>query len=425
MTEDLIHFVWTSRLFDFNSLSTVHGERLRVVNTGLLNLDAGPDYSNAKISINEMLWVGNVELHVRATDWKRHHHHLDKAYNSVVLHVVYENDGIVTREDGTIMATLELKDRIPVNILNSYHDLMGNLHSVPCKERLGIMQPVHVHAQLGRALASRLEEKSEAIFTLLQELHGSWEEVFYILMARNFGFKVNALPFEMLARSLPQRILGHYKNNRIQIEALLFGQAGFLEAEVADGYIKILHDEYRFLAKKHALSCIEPHLWKYLRLHPQNFPSLRLAQFSGLVCQYSQLFSKILECETYSDFRKLLKSIRVSPYWETHYRIGKESDEVKYLLGDSSVDNILLNAVAQTLFAYGIYTGNDTLGQRAINLLESLRPETNNVIRYYESIGLVANTAADTQGILQLKKEWCDKKNCLLCSIGVKILNVQ
>lgn len=394
-----------------------------VISPGVYNKDAGPDFTNVQVKISNTTWVGSAEIHINSSDWDKHHHTADKAYNSVVLHVVYEYDKPAFRSDGTELPTLEIKRYIKPGIEGRYKELMENLAWIPCEKQIGSVKEIHLQSWLLRVLIERLEEKSKEVFRLVDEHKGSWDDAFYILMARNFGFKVNALPFELLARSLPQHILSKHKNNILQIEALLFGQSGLLNGVEEDAYTGILVKEYHFLRKKYQLQSLEPHLWKFLRLRPQNFPTLRLAQFAAFILKSKHLFSQILEVTEIKKVAGFFKDIPVSPYWETHYRPGKIAAWMPGQMGQESINNILLNTVAITIFSYGKYTGNEEMVQRSLNILENLPFEINNITKRFKYIGIRPQNAGNSQALLQLKKSWCDRKNCLLCAVGAKIIN--
>ncbi|PWG79860.1 DUF2851 family protein [Pararcticibacter amylolyticus] len=423
MSEDFICFIWKYRLFEQKNLTTTKGEPFEIVSPGYYNRDAGPDFTDIKLRIGKTLWAGNAEVHISSSDWDRHGHTKDPAYNNVILHIVYEHDRQIFRSDGTEPPAFELKNHIKPGIENRYVQLMRNMSWIPCEKQIGQVADLYMGNWLSRVLTTRLEEKSSEVLKLVAECRGSWDDAFYILLARNFGFKVNALPFELLARSLPQQILGKHRNSPLQIEALLFGQAGFLYDEDPDAYTMSLASEYGFLRRKYHLSPIDPYLWKFLRLHPQNFPTLRLAQFAALILKSAHLFSKILELADVKEIAKLFKDLPLDPYWETHYRLGKLCAKISAQPGTESVNNILLNTVAATVFTYGKYIGNDVFTGRALHLLETLPPETNSIIRGFRSIGVTPRNAGESQALLQLKKSWCDKKNCLLCNVGAKILN--
>ncbi len=422
MTEDFIHFIWKFRLFNQMELKTAEGESITIISPGIHNKDAGPDFENVKIKIGDTLWAGSAEIHINSSDWEKHRHSTDKAYDNVVLHVVYEYDKPVLRSDGTEPPTLEIKQYIKPGVEKRYKELMENLTWIPCEKQICRVDDIYVQNWLQRVLVERLEEKSKDVLKLADEYKGSWDDTFYILLARNFGFKVNALPFELLARSLPRQILSKHKDSALQTEALLFGQSGLLE-DVSDDYTGLLAAEYGFLQKKYQLKPLEPYLWKFLRMRPQNFPTLRLAQFAALILKSSHLFSKVLEMKEEKKISELFRDLPVSPYWESHYRPGKTATRVSSQLGQESINNILLNTVALTLFSYGKYIDDDALVQRSVSILESLPFEMNNITRRFKDIGIRQGSAGNSQALLQLKKTWCDRKNCLLCAVGAKIIN--
>ncbi len=421
--EDFLFYVWQFKVFDKNELRTVDNQLIELLYTGVLNKNAGPDFQEAKLKIGGTEWAGNVEIHIKSSDWDRHNHTADPAYNNVVLHVVYEYDKAVYRNDGTKVPTIEIKPFIHPNIQDRYKALMQNLNWIPCEKHIGTIDNLHLESWLLRMLIERLEQKSEAFVEILNEYKGSWDDAFYVALARNFGFNTNALPFEMLARSLPQQILARHKNNHVQIEALVFGQAGFLEGDSKDEFHKKLKQEYSFLKAKYNLKPIDKYLWKFLRLRPQNFPTLRLAQFSGLIIKSSHLFSKILEVDNIKEMSKLFTDLPVSDYWLTHYRFEKEAEAVSTQLGNSSVNNILLNSVALSLFSYGKCTGNEAIQDKAISLLEILPFELNQITNRFIEIGVRKGNADRSQALLHLKKSYCDLKKCLNCAVGTKIVN--
>lgn len=423
MSEDFLNFIWRYRLFSQSDLRTTSGDFLKIIHPGLINSHAGPDFSQVRILVNNTLWVGCAEVHVRASDWHRHGHHRDKAYNNVVLHIVYDDDAEVYRSDGTVPHTLKIQGRIDMQKKWKYDALLANSEAFPCAHAIGSVDILHVRNQLARALAERLGQKAERLISLVEEFKGSWETASYIYMAASFGFKVNELPFELLARSLPLQVLAKHKNNPLQLESLLFGQAGMLEGPPLDGYQRILQEEYLFLQKKYLLQPIEGYWWKFLRLRPLNFPSLRIAQFAALLGAQNHLFSQIIAIESTKDFFRIFSSLKVSAYWHKHYRFGHESGFHSAKPGRAALNTLLLNSVVATLFAYGKYNAKEELCDRAVLLLESLQAEDNKIVRLYRARGVQVCNASDSQGLLQLKKSFCDKKNCLLCIIGMKLIN--
>ncbi|TSD67447.1 DUF2851 family protein [Inquilinus sp. KBS0705] len=422
-TEDFLHYVWKFRLFDRLNLQTTQGEELEVFSAGLHNTHAGPDFHNARIRIGNTVWAGNAELHLSSSDWQRHGHTTDNAYDNVILHVVYRDDVPLLRPDGKRVPTLELKDRIAADLYGRYHNLIfGNQTIIPCEAGIARVDGLTMQNWLTRILVERLEKRSQTVIAALTQNKGDWEETFYQFLAANFGFKVNALPFELLAKSLPQQILAKNKNNPMQIEALLFGQAGFLKDTHTDEYPVALKKEYDYLRKKYSLTPIENHLWKFLRMRPQNFPTIRLAQFAGLVVQSNHLFSKILDIKEVKTLRELFNNTPINPYWETHYRFDKPSKPMGKSLGQASVDTLLLNTVVLFLFSYGKHLGLQHFVSRALKLLENIPAEQNNITIDFANLGVKINTAFESQALLELKNNYCDYKKCLACGVGNKIL---
>ncbi|HEK18993.1 MULTISPECIES: DUF2851 family protein [unclassified Mucilaginibacter] len=422
-TEDFLHYVWQFRLFNRINLRTTEGEELEILSVGLHNTHAGPDFQNARVRVGDTVWAGNAELHISSSEWEKHGHSADGAYDNVILHVVYNDDMPLLRADGKRVPTLELKDRISAELYNRYHGLVfGNQSIIPCEGSIKHVDGLTMQNWLTRILVERLEKRSQAVIAALQHNRGDWEETFYQYLAANFGFKVNALPFELLAKSLPQQLLAKHKNSPLQIEALIFGQAGFLEMEQEDDYPRSLQAEYQFLRKKYQLTPVDNHLWKFLRMRPQNFPTIRLAQFAALVAKSNHLFSGILEAKEISELRGLFANIPVNPYWETHYRFNKESKPSAKTLGASSIDTLLLNTVALFLFCYGKHLSLQHYVSRALKLLESLPAEQNNITDDFVNLGLKIGSAFESQALLELKNNYCNHKKCLQCGVGIKIL---
>lgn len=423
MNEDFINFIWRFRLFDQKKLLTTKGEPIAIISPGYYNSHAGPDFIDVKVRIGSTTWFGSAEIHIRTSDWELHGHTRDKAYNNVILHIVYENDCRVFRNDGTEPAVLVIRPFIYKNIENRYEALIKNLNWIPCEKQIALIQPIYIQNVLQRMLVERLEEKSRLTFSFLEKSRGDWNETVYIMLARNFGFKLNALPFELLARSLPFQILEKHKNSLFQLESLFFGQAGFLDAEPEDEYTALLQKDYFFLKHKYSLKAIDSYLWKHLRLRPQNFPCIRLSQFTSLIHQSFSLFSKLIEINDPKVIRDLFNSVLATDYWQAHNRPGKVSRAISPDLGKESIDNILINTVSVILFSYGKYIDKNEYIERAINLLESIPIETNHIIKRFKSIGVKTLGADSSQALLQLKKKYCDQKKCLNCALGARIIN--
>lgn len=420
--EDFLQYVWQFRSFDNNDLKIDTGETLKIIHQGFLNKNSGPDFSNAKNQIGETVWAGNIEIHIKSSDWLKHNHQTDASYENVILHVVYENDVPIKRIDGSVLPVLELKNRVSDNLIQKYEHLFLTLTDFPCTAQIGNVDKLIIDSFLSRTLIERFEEKTQSVFKTLNELKGNWDETFYRFIARNIGFKVNAVPFELFAKAIPQQIYGKHKDNAMQVEALVFGAAGFLNDDFKEAYPAKLKHEFQFLQRKYNLKPIEVSIWKFMRMRPQNFPTIRLAQFAALIVKANHLFSKIIETKEVEELRKLFEDLPVNQYWKMHYHFKKEAVGVNTQIGKSSIDNILLNTIALFLFAYGKHTGTQSYMSRAIKLLESLPAEQNAITDKFADAGVKIDNAFASQGILQLKKQYCDQKKCLSCGIGIKIL---
>lgn len=411
LNERFLQYVWFGKRFAPKQ-TTTDGLPVEIIDTGQRNTDAGPDVFNAKVKIGGTLWAGNVEFHRRASDWMRHGHTDDRAYNSVVLHVVCEADKAVTRSDGQRIPQLELK--FAPELAESYERLVSDTRFVRCADSLRHVPEAEKAAWLDRLLAERLEQKTQAIDALLLQTTNDWDEAFYVVLARAFGFSTNALAFELLAKSLPLAVIGKHRNDPTQIEALLFGQGGLLEGAPRDDYHARLQREYHFLKSKFGLKPIDPSLWKFLRLRPANFPTIRLSQFGHLAFKSHRLFSQIIETNGTEKLRELFRC-EAAGYWQTHYRFGEESGKRAKRLSDQSIDILLVNTVAPFLFRYGMSHNDDRLAQRAIDLLCALPAERNHIAAGFEAAGIAAQSAADTQAFIQLKRAYCDVRDCLRC----------
>ncbi|RZL13508.1 MAG: DUF2851 family protein, partial [Pedobacter sp.] len=386
--EDLLQYLWLFRSFDHKNLATTKGEALVIIDPGLHNKDSGPDFSNARIQIGATEWVGNIEIHIAASDWLLHRHQSDNAYNNVILHVVFQNDQEIYRPDGTLIPVLLLQNRIPARLLSKYNALLSSPASFPCAMQFNKVDPFIVGSQLSRTLFERMLRRSAALEAALGMLKGDWEELFYRSLARNFGFKVNGEPFSLLAASLPSKILYRYRNKPFKIEALLFGQAGFLEIPHKESYPLVLKKEYKYLRRKYSLDPLTLSVWKFMRMRPFNFPTIRLAQFCALIASSERLFSRILEITTIPLIRKIFQELEINDFWKTHFHFSNRSEIKDIHIGRASIDNIIINTVCVFLFAYGKYTDRAELMERSIRFLEELPSENNRITRMYKDAGL-------------------------------------
>lgn len=420
--EKLMQYVWKHRLWRSEDMVTNTRKKVRVVDPGLLNTDAGPDFFNAKIEIDGHMWVGNVEMHYRATDWKRHHHDSDKAYDSVILHVVAKDDAPVRRTNGELIPQLVLEVSPQFNA--DYASLVGATIEVPCATKIKQVPHLTIVEWVEGLAFERLHGKVERIHQLLDSFNGSWEDVCYVTLARNFGFGINNDAFERLARRTPLRLLGKHSDSVLQIEALLFGQAGMLDAQKPgmDSYYNQLCTEYAFLSNKFQLTPMEKESWKLFRIRPQNFPYRRIAMLAKFIEGGFRMMNRILEAEGEKEMRALFE-VELSGYWTKHYTFGKPNERATATLSRSSIDIILINTVAPLLYAYGELTGNYEMTDKAIKLLEDLRAESNSIVSHFVAYGIDCPDALTSQALVQLKREYCDARKCIYCKIGHHLLS--
>lgn len=417
-----MQYVWKHRLWRSEDMVTNTGKKVRVVDPGLLNTDAGPDFFNAKIEIDGHMWVGNVEMHYRATDWKRHRHDSDKAYDSVILHVVAKDDAPVRRTNGELIPQLVLEVSPQFNA--DYASLVGATIEVPCATKIKQVPHLTIVEWVEGLAFERLHGKVERIHQLLDSFNGSWEDVCYVTLARNFGFGINNDAFERLARRTPLRLLGKHSDSVLQIEALLFGQAGMLDAQKPgmDSYYNQLCTEYAFLSNKFQLTPMEKESWKLFRIRPQNFPYRRIAMLAQFIEGGFRMMNRILEAEGEKEMRALFE-VELSGYWIKHYTFGKPNERATATLSRCSIDIILINTVAPLLYAYGELTGNYEMTDKAIKLLEDLRAESNSIVSHFVAYGIDCPDALTSQALVQLKREYCDARKCIYCKIGHHLLS--
>ncbi|MBI3234361.1 MAG: DUF2851 family protein [Bacteroidetes bacterium] len=419
--EELLHFIWQHGLFDVYQLKTVEGQPLLILDKGILNTDSGPDFTNAMIEIDGIKWAGNIEIHINTSDWNKHKHQYDKSYNNTILHVVYIHDKNIQTEDQNDLPILELKDRIPNIYIEKYKFLQLNKDHIACKKSFKDIRGITKEHWLSRLISERLINKSATIKELLNKEKFNWEQTFYILLASNFGFKINNESMRFLAQSVPLNILAKYKDSLLQLEAILFGQAGFLEVELNDSYHQKLRAEYIHLKKKFTLSTLPPSIWKMMRTRPVNFPTIRIAQFASLIHKSSFLFSKIMDIKHFKEAFDLF-DCEASTYWDTHYQFGEESIFRKKKIGKNSIENILTNTVIPMMYLYGMEKNQDSYCEKAIDFLYEIPAEKNYIISEWMDIGWTPKNMADSQSLIHLKNNYCNQKKCLSCNIGKEIL---
>lgn len=420
--EQLLHYVWKHKIFPLEMLRTTSGKPVEVIDPDLSNPNAGPDFFNSKLRIDGVMWVGNVEIHSRASDWYRHGHDKDVAYNNIVLHVAEIVDSEVQCSNGESVPQIQLS--CPESVKRRYDELRRTDFYPPCYSIFPSLSQLTVHSWLSALQVERYEQKSNLIIKRLDKHAKNWEDVFFITLARNFGFGLNGDAFEKWADSLPFRAVDKHRDNLLQVEAFFFGEAGLLEEEdsVDDAYFQELRKEYVYLRRKFELPApMSATTWRFLRLRPGNFPHVRLAQLASLYHDRQSLLSRVLEAEELEVVKKLLKS-STSSYWKEHFTFKKLSPSQEKNTGDNALNLIVINTVIPFLYAYGLHKGNDAWCERATSFLESLKAENNYVTRQWSGAGLSVRTAADSQALLQLQKEYCDKKDCLRCRFGYEYL---
>jgi Protein of unknown function (DUF2851) len=416
MTEQLLQFIWQFQYYNKSDLQTSGGEPLQIIHAGVHNTNQGPDFLNAKIKVGETVLAGSIEIHVNASEWKNHKHSIDENYNNVILHVVWAED----KDLQLNFPTLELQQRVSNILLEKYESLMRAQYFIPCQEHIANISELTFIAWKERLLVERLQEKATYIHHLLQKNNNHWEEVFWCMLAKNFGIKINADAFESMAASIPINILAKHKNQLPPLEALLMGQCGLLEGDFTEDYPIMLQKEYRFLQKKYSLA--KTHIpVHFLRMRPANFPTIRLAQLAALVYESNHLFSKIKEAEDLKLVEKMF-DVTANDYWHYHYSFEELTSFKKKKLGKQMIQNIIVNTVLPVLYAYGWYNNNDDYKNKALKWAEQLLPEKNNITAGFEKLGLVNKSAYDSQALIQLKNKYCNKKRCLECAVGNKIL---
>lgn len=418
ITERLLHFIWQYQYYNQTCLTTSKGEPVQVIYPGQYNRDQGPDFSNAKIKIAGTTWAGTVELHINSSDWKKHGHDADANYRTVILHVVWEDDK--TASTANEIPVLVLGGRVPAILLQRYNSLMLSDSFIACQHSISGIRDISWNSWKDRVLVERILRKAKAVEQYLQQNNYHWEETFWWLLARNFGIKVNADAFEEMARSIPLTVLAKNKSQIHQLEALLFGQAGLLKGSFDEDYPILLQSEYKFLQRKYNIQPIATPL-HFLRMRPGNFPTIRLAQLAMLIYGSSHLFSKIKDAASLEEIKNWLNCI-ANDYWHYHYRFDEAAAYRQKNLGKSMVDNIIINTVVPVLFAYGHYHQEQQYKDKALQWLEQLEAENNHIIRGFGKLGIKCKSAYDSQGLIELKTQYCDSKRCLDCGVGNYLL---
>ena len=425
MKEEFLHYLWKYKLYYTGKLTDPEGNLIEVINPGEYNRDSGPDFFNARIRLAGTEWAGNVEIHTRASHFETHGHNRDHAFDNVILHIVAESDRRVrnARGEEVLTAKIEFDDAL----LERYIDLINNPFIVACQGEIEKLDRFFIRHWLNSLVVERLQEKAESISGIIAETCNDWEETFYRVLSRYFGFRVNTEPFEMLATALPFKIIRKHVDNRFQIEALLFGTSGMLDEglfrnAINDDYYKELIREYKILSAKYSLRSIHGWLWKFSKLRPVNFPTIRITQLASMLSVTGGLFSKIIETQDIRALRKVFE-VTASEYWDDHYVFGKKSRKISKSSGTIASDILLINAVIPVIFVYGKSRDNHEMCERAISFLEEIKAEKNSIITDWGKAGVEASSAFDSQALLQLRNEYCKKRRCLDCRIGTRLIS--
>ena len=421
MDEEFLIYLWSQQLLN-PELKTQQNEDLTIINPGARNYNSGPDFFNARIKIGKNVWAGNVEIHIKSSDWGKHKHGDDHAFDNIILHVVLTDDKPVKRNSGEVIPCLELKNKFNEDIVNTYNNFMSARTWIACENQITQIGHFELHNWLDKLLVERLEKRAGDITLELEANKFDFQEVFYRKLARAFGFNTNSQAFEMLAVSLPFNILTKHSTNLLQLEALLFGQAGFLNEDYSDDYPNKLKHEFLFLSHKYNLKANEKKLWKFMRLRPSNFPTLRISQFASFIQKAEGVLTHIFETEKLTTVISLFQSSS-SSYWENHYIFDKTvSKKTNKKMGASSIDLLLINTVIPFMFTYGQINNKPKLQENSLEWLEKIKAENNNIVRNFAKNNIKPINAFQSQALIQLYKEYCKNKRCLQCRIGNKLM---
>lgn len=422
IAEELLHFVWQFRLFNQFDLYNTEGEKVVIVQVGEHNINAGPDFLYCQLLIGDKLWVGHVEIHVDGRDWTRHGHDQDERYNNVILHVVYTFPIAAFRQDKTMIPTLVIKELLPKQLVERYKRMLLHRAWIPCAKQLDTVSSVLKVQVLQRMAVLRLEERVGDLRRIVVTEQKGWEYGLFQQLCRSFGTKVNADVFQRLAEKVDLTLVWKYHGDTTKLEAMFFGQAGFLQKDLDESYLKELQEEYRYLKRVHNLSEISAAEWKFLRMRPYNFPTYRLAQLAALYNSSPYIFALLLSSNDITPLVEMLKSVRATPFWQYHFNMEKKSPKHDTKLSTRFIEHLIINCFIPVLFAYGKEMGQEELQWRAFHWLEELDKEDNNIVRSFSKHSLAATNALDSQGLLHLKYNYCNARKCLQCPIGVSIL---
>lgn len=421
MKEELLHYLWQHKLFFTTELKTSMDEFIEVISIGVQNENSGPDFFNAKIRIGEQLWAGNVEIHLKSSDWYVHHHEVDPNYDTVILHVVWQHDVEVYNCENNEIPTLELQSFVSKEVLKSYQNLFSKQRRwVNCENDIQSVNAFVLSNWKERLYFERLEEKSILIVSLLQKTKHNWEAVLFVLLAKNFGLKVNADAFMQMATSIDFAIVRKERGNQMKLESLFFGQLEMLNGESESSYFNLLKKEYNYQQKKYKLQDVNRSSVEYFRLRPPNFPTIRISQFATLFNTQQNLFSALMQLKRVDEFYRLLAA-KTSSYWEIHYTFEKESAKRTKKLSKSFIDLLLINTVIPLQFVYLKEKGKPNMN-RILELIKQLKPEKNSIVSKFNELNISSKNAFESQAFIHLKKRYCTPQKCLQCAVGNYLL---
>jgi len=424
MKEDFLHYVWRYQKFDKAHLETTDNNKVKTINTGFAHAHSGPDFQQAKILIDDMEWNGAVEIHIKSSDWNRHQHQNDPNYQNVILHVVWQNDKPIQHPDGSRIPTVELKDKVAYSLIEKYQSLKNSGDDIPCAGNWMQVSDLYKSEMFEKALVERLYQKSEKAKTHFEEGKQNWDQASYFMLLSAMGFKVNQHPFERLAEILPYALVKKYRANIFQLEALLFGASGFLNQDFKDEFPNQLKKEWQFLYHKHKATIgseMYLHEWRFLRLRPANFPTIRMAELAQILHAFPSLFDTFVIDMNLETIQKRLK-VKVSDYWLTHYQFDKQSKYRNKQLGQNSIKMLIINCIPPLLALYANSVGEEKYMEKAVTLLNGLKAEKNYITKKFADLDSNLKSAFDSQAMIQLHNEYCQPKKCLECSIGLSIL---
>lgn len=424
MREDLLHFIWKYKKLQLEDLVTSENETMKIVDVGTHNHLSGPDFFNSKVDINNQLWAGNVEIHLKSSDWFAHNHEQDPKYNNVILHVVWEDDNEVFRNDGSKIPTLELKNYISKDLLRAYQKLFDRDKKsfINCETEISEVDNFLFENWKERLFFERLENKSNFIFKLLEASQNDWEQVLFKMLLKNFGLKINGQAFFSLANALSFSVVRKLRTDFNALESVFFGMGHLLEddALVDDYYIR-LKKEYTYQKNKFNLKEVSVQKPEFFKLRPPNFPTIRLSQLACLYSKNQNLFSSLIHASSLNEIYELI-DVSASEYWNTHFTFGKSSKKSTKKLTKKFIDLLVINTILPLKFCHSKYLGAD-VNDEILGIISQIKSEENSILSNFKSLKIVSKTAVDSQAILQLYNEYCSKNRCLHCAVGLHLLN--